>query len=41
MTENCSNCKWNNDGLCDRMGILIDDDDQCQKWETVKSLIKE
>lgn len=36
MGENCSNCSWNADGLCDRIGILVEDDDRCNKWETVK-----
>lgn len=40
MDKNCSTCKWNNDGLCDRIGILINDDNICKKWETDKTLIK-
>ncbi len=33
MTENktCKTCKDNDDGLCDRRGILVEDDDECDK----------
>lgn len=40
MDKNCSTCNWNDDGLCDRKGILVNDNDLCQKWEILKYLIK-
>ena len=30
--KNCGMCEWNDDNLCDRLGILIDDDDSCKLW---------
>lgn len=41
MENTCSTCRYNEDGLCDRVGILVDDDDQCGKWETVKSRLSD
>ena len=34
MTGNktCKTCKDNDNGLCDRTGRLIDDDDHCDSW---------
>lgn len=28
----CRNCIYNDDGLCDRKGILVEDEDTCDKW---------
>lgn len=28
----CKTCKENDNGLCDRTGRLVEDDDQCEKW---------
>ena len=30
--NNCGNCIYNDDGLCDRAGILVEDEDTCDKW---------
>jgi hypothetical protein len=30
--DNCENCIYNDDGLCDRKGILVEDEDTCDKW---------
>ncbi len=30
--RNCGTCRENDDGFCDRKGILVDDDDTCEKW---------
>ena len=27
---NCESCAWNDDGLCDRLGLFVDDDDSCK-----------
>lgn len=29
----CKTCKENDNGLCDRTGRLVEDDDQCEKWK--------
>lgn len=29
--KTCKNCIENEDGLCDRKGILVDEDDSCEK----------
>lgn len=29
--NNCENCIYNDDGLCDRKGILAEDEDTCDK----------
>ena len=31
--KTCKTCKDNEDGLCDRKGILVEDDDSCSKWQ--------
>ena len=31
--KTCSTCIDNDNGLCDRKGILINDDDYCEKQE--------
>lgn len=31
--EEPKTCKDNEDGLCDRKGILVEDDDSCSKWQ--------
>ena len=31
MDKTCATCIENDDGLCDRKGILIHDDDTCEK----------
>lgn len=36
MDKNCSTCSWNEDGLCDKKGILVNDTDRCKKWENYK-----
>ena len=35
MDKYCSNCSWNDDGLCDRVGIFVDDEDQCDAWKNL------
>ena len=36
-TRECGSCKWNDDGLCDRKGYFVDDEDHaCQHWEGAK-----
>ena len=30
MEKNCKSCIYNDDGLCDKKGILIEDDDSCE-----------
>ena len=30
--KNCSTCLDNDDGLCDRTGRLVFEDDTCGKW---------
>lgn len=30
--KTCATCMDNDDGLCDRKGILVQDDDTCEKW---------
>lgn len=32
MEKNCKTCIDNDCGLCDQKGILVDDDDSCEKW---------
>lgn len=32
MEKNCKTCIDNDNGFCDQKGILIDDDDSCEKW---------
>lgn len=37
MTEierTCRTCADNDFGLCDRKGILVEDDDSCEKWNS-------
>ena len=29
--KTCKNCIENEDGLCDRKGLLVDEDDSCEK----------
>ncbi len=29
----CRTCKDNEDGLCNRKGILVTDDHTCRKWQ--------
>lgn len=29
--KTCKTCEDNDDGLCDRLGILVEDDDTCEK----------
>ena len=29
----CKTCKDNDNGLCDRKGILVEDDYSCRKWQ--------
>lgn len=33
MNENkiCKTCEENDDGLCDRLGVLVEDNDSCEK----------
>ena len=35
--KNCKTCKDNDNGLCDRKGILVEDDDTCNKWQQEKA----
>ena len=39
MTLSCDTCIWNDDGLCDRLGVFVDPDDKCKfgLWERVQS----
>ncbi len=30
--RNCSTCIDNEDGFCDRKGILVEEDDACENW---------
>ena len=30
--KTCRTCKDNEDGLCDRKGILVEDEHTCNKW---------
>lgn len=30
--KSCNTCQYNDCGLCDRKGILVEDDDTCDKW---------
>ncbi|MDO5362841.1 MAG: hypothetical protein Q4F03_09380 [Eubacteriales bacterium] len=30
--KNCSTCIDNEDGFCDRRGILVEEDDTCESW---------
>lgn len=32
-TRTCATCTENDGGLCDLKGILIEDDDTCEKWK--------
>ena len=31
-TRTCATCTENDGGLCDLKGILIEDDDTCERW---------
>lgn len=31
-TRTCATCTENDGGLCDLKGILVEDDDTCEKW---------
>lgn len=35
--KTCKTCIENDNGLCDRKGILIEDDDTCKKWKSKNS----
>ena len=30
--KTCKTCIDNDDGLCDRIGILVEDEDSCEQW---------
>lgn len=30
--KTCRICIDNDDGLCDRIGILVEDEDYCERW---------
>lgn len=30
----CETCKENDNGFCDRIGRMVEDDDWCAKWKT-------
>ena len=33
MYQECGTCEYESDGLCDRFGILVEEDDQaCRQW---------
>lgn len=32
--RNCSTCIDNEDGFCDRRGILVEEDDTCENWNS-------
>lgn len=36
MTNYCENCFWNDDCLCDKYGVLVTDEDWCDKWEATE-----
>lgn len=29
----CETCTYNDDGFCDRKGILVEDEDTCEKYQ--------
>lgn len=31
--KTCKTCVENDNGLCDRKGFLVEDDDTCEKWK--------
>lgn len=33
MNKTCATCIENDDGLCDRKGILVHDDDNCEQYK--------
>ena len=33
-SKECGTCAWNDDGLCDRIGKFVDDDDTCRHWQS-------
>lgn len=33
MDQCCGNCIWNENGFCDRIGILVEDDECCKKHQ--------
>lgn len=35
--KTCKTCIENDNGLCDRKGILIENDDTCEKWKSNNS----
>ena len=37
--KTCKTCKDNEDGLCDRKGILVEDDDSCSKWPKLEGTL--
>ena len=38
--KTCSNCVDNDNGLCDRKGILVEDDDSCDKHREVNKEVR-
>ena len=32
--RNCSTCIDNEDGFCDRKGVLVEEDDTCESWNS-------
>ncbi len=30
--KNCKSCIDNEDGFCDRKGVLVEEDDTCENW---------
>ncbi len=33
-TRTCATCIENDGGLCDLKGLLVDDDDTCERWSS-------
>ena len=31
--KTCSSCIDNDDGICDRKGTMVEEDDTCEKWK--------
>lgn len=34
--KECKTCTWYDNGFCDRVGKLAEEDDTCEGWEDVK-----
>lgn len=36
-SKTCKTCIENDNGLCDRKGIVVKEDDTCEKWKSKNS----